>query len=102
MSRAVSTHVRTALLAALLLIILAGVCGGFEGDLAGDCPDCVIVALDLDPIAPGYQTNIIVEPGVQTISGVTIWIYDPTKSANLYSVGYVGDLLNTGILKVFQ
>ncbi len=97
MSRAVSPVVRTALLATLLVAVMAGVCGGSDaGFPAGACPECVIVAVDLDPNTPGFQTDITVEAGTQTVSGVTIWIYDPSGTAHLFSVGYVGGA-NRGI-----
>lgn len=97
MSRTLAHPVRTVLLATVVVAAMAGVCGGAEPLLpAGSCPDCVIVAVDLDPNAPGFQTDITVEPGTQVIPRVTIWIYHPTATANLYDIGYVGGL-NRGI-----
>jgi len=61
-----------------------------------DCPDCVVVAVDLDPSRPGFQTTLAVPPGTTRIEGVAIWIYDPNETAVIRSIGYVGGV-NRGI-----
>ncbi|MHC5109117.1 MAG: hypothetical protein ACYTHJ_04470 [Planctomycetota bacterium] len=61
------------------------------------CPSCVVVAVDLDPASPGWQTHIQVEPGTEVVEGVAVWVYDPAgQAAPLHDVGYVGGL-NRGL-----
>ncbi len=83
---------RPALLAALGALALAG----SEVRAESCCPECVIVALDLDPARPGFQTSLEVAPGTRWVRGVGIWIFDPAGAAPLHSVGYLGGL-NRGI-----
>jgi hypothetical protein len=60
------------------------------------CSDCVIVEVDLDGSEPGIQTVLTVAAGTRWIRDVTIWIRDPTASAQVHSIGYLGGL-NRGL-----
>jgi hypothetical protein len=84
----------------ILTVFLAVVAGEYRGSsavcAAADCPGCVVVALDLDPNKPGFQTDLEVAPGTQWARDVTIWIYDPNGAASLYGIGYVGGV-NRGV-----
>lgn len=72
---------------------------GATGDFpaSASCSHCVVVALDLDPSQPGFQTQLQVEPGTTVVEGVSVWVYDPAnQSAQIHGVGYFGGL-NRGI-----
>jgi len=60
------------------------------------CPDCVVVAVDLDASRPGIQTTMTVPPGTTRIEDVTVWISDPNGAAVIRSIGHVGGL-NRGL-----
>jgi hypothetical protein len=67
-----------------------------HGGDPGACPDCVIVAIDMDATVPGLQATRVVPTGTTAVSNVALWIYDPAGAATIYSIGYVGGL-NRGI-----
>lgn len=60
------------------------------------CESCVVVEVDLDASQQGIQTSLSVAPGTRWVRDVTIWIRDPTASAQVHSIGYLGGL-NRGL-----
>ena len=86
------------IVAALHVLIVPGAGFAMGPACPGDGPSTgfVIVALDLDPSEPGFQTSLQIVPGTESVGGIAVWIYDPDERAIIYSVGYVGGL-NRGI-----
>ena len=60
------------------------------------CSECVIVAVDLNPEEPGFQTTIDVGAGTHWLRGVSVWIYAPSGPLPIHSIGYLGGL-NRGL-----
>jgi len=81
----------------VILLLIGALSLALEAAAADPCcADCVIVEVDLDASRPGYQTAVEVAPGTRWLRDVTIWIRDPTASAQVHSIGYLGGL-NRGL-----
>jgi len=52
----------------------------------------VVVVVDMDPLEPGFQNHREVPAGTQRVEGISIWVYDPSETATIYGVGYIGGL----------
>jgi hypothetical protein len=55
-------------------------------------PPTVIVAVDMDASQPGIQNSVSVPAVVTRVDGITVWVYDPSATAHIFGVGYLGGL----------
>ncbi len=85
---------------AATLRIVGGVVGisatnvavAYVGDCATAATLAVQVVVDLDPVAPGFQSNLNVPEGTTVIEGVAVYVIDPTQSRCVFGIGYLGGL----------
>ncbi len=63
------------------------------GGAAGECGDNVVqVLLDMDAEQPGFQSSITVPAGTVLVEGVSVWVLDPSESACVWGIGYLGGI----------
>jgi hypothetical protein len=63
------------------------------GGAAGECGDAAVqVVLDMDAEAPGFQSSITVPAGTVLVEGVSVWVLDPSESACVWGIGYLGGI----------
>ncbi len=63
------------------------------GGASGGCGDAVVqVVLDMDREQPGFQSSITVTAGTILVEGVSVWVLDPSESACVWGIGYLGGI----------
>lgn len=81
--------------AAVVSAIVAG--GAPAREMAGRADrraslDPVIVVLDMDPSAPGFQNDVNAPAGDGIVEGVGLYIHDPVGGRGLWAIGYLGGI----------
>jgi dockerin type I repeat protein len=60
---------------------------------AGTCGEATVqVILDMDAKAPGFQPSVTIPAGTAVVEGVSVYVLDPSESACVWGIGYLGGI----------